>query len=171
MLPTRAVFSLLWLLIATFLLVPTTACRGQDGGRITAPEISESATSLPFDTLFTQYYSDLTEPTRRLIDRESELAAFWGRIEDDVASPTVNFDQNVVVAAAMGERPTGGYTIGIEAVARNGDTLYARIRESSPGENCGTTLAFTQPVQAVRVPVTNVTVLATVERDTVRRCG
>lgn len=127
------------------------------------------------DTVLTDYSSGISEPTRRLIDSSSEWETFWRRINETrrppPEPPTIDFDESVVVAAAMGGRPTGGYTIGIQAVARSGDTLYAEIRERSPGEGCGVTLATTQPVQAVRAPVSDVSVLVTVERDTTHHCG
>lgn len=160
------------LLLAIFL--PFLACQGPSGDWLTAPELSASARLLDADTVLSDQYSGIDEDVRRLIDSRSEWEAFWNEAHSGRSptpeTPSIDFDRNVVVAAAMGGASSGGHGIGIEAVARSGDTLYARVRETSPGENCIVTMAITHPVQAVRVPVSDVSVLVTVERTSTRDC-
>lgn len=170
---SRFVHPFVGLLVCT-LLLPAVACGDQQSGWLTSPEISGSAQALPMDTVLSEYNSGITEPTRLLIDSSSEWENFWRTVYESGSTPerpAINFNENVVVAAGMGERRTGGYTIGIERVAKSADTLFAKMRESSPGKNCVVTQALTQPVQAVRVPVSDVKVLVTVEQDTTRDCG
>lgn len=164
-----------WPLLLIPMLLASLACQGQNGGWLTAPELDASAQRLTADTVLSDYYSDIGERTRRLIDSSSEWEAFWAAAHEGRTptpeTPSIDFDRNVVVAAAMGGRPTGGYTIGIEEVARSGDTLYARVRETSPGDGCTLTQAITHPLQAVRVPASDVSVLITVERTSTHDCS
>lgn len=162
-------------LLAALLLFAAPACHGQDGGWTTAPEFSTSARRLSMDTVLSENHSGVTARTRLLIDGQSEWERFWARVHEGrdpaPAPPAIDFDRNVVVAAAMGETSSGGHAIGVEAVARSGDTLYARIVETSPGDDCVVTAALTHPVQAVRVPVSGVNTLITVERSETHTCG
>ena len=58
----------------------------------------------------------------------------------------------MVVLVAMGQRPTGGYSITVEGVYDASGRMFARVREKSPGATCIVSEAFTAPVDAVRVP-------------------
>jgi hypothetical protein len=60
----------------------------------------------------------------------------------------------MVLAAALGTRPTSGFDVAIDA-ALDGATLRARVTETRPGMGCMTTQALTSPVALVRVPRTD----------------
>lgn len=108
------------------------------------------------DTLADETDSGLEERRRLVVRSDSAWADLWQRIyetrEPRPEVPDVDFDEHVVIAVAMGERRTGGFTIGIERVYRDDGELHVVVRETSPGSECGVTLALTQPVLAVRVP-------------------
>ena len=161
-------------LLLLAILLPFLACQGTNGDWLTAPELSASARQLEADTVLSDQYSGIGEDVRRLIDSRSEWGAFWEEAHSGRSpmpeTPSIDFDRNVVVAAAMGGASSGGHSIGIEAVARSGDTLYARVRETSPGDSCAVTMAVTHPVQAVRVPVSGVSTLVVVERTSTTDC-
>jgi hypothetical protein len=57
----------------------------------------------------------------------------------------------MVIVAAMGGRPTGGYTISVEGVCTSGGALYVDVLERSPGLGCFSTQVMTAPVTAARV--------------------
>ena len=56
-----------------------------------------------------------------------------------------------MIAAAAGERHTGGHSIAIERVTRTPDGLAVEVVETVPGPGCATTQAVTQPVDVVVV--------------------
>lgn len=66
--------------------------------------------------------------------------------------PDVDFTREVVVLAALGSHSTGGYAILIEGATATDAGTSVAIRSISPGAACGTTQAFTQPVDIARVP-------------------
>jgi PrcB C-terminal len=65
--------------------------------------------------------------------------------------PSVDFQREMVIVAALGEKPTGGYSILLEGVLESGSGLTVQVRSISPGARCATTLALTQPVDVARV--------------------
>lgn len=102
-----------------------------------------------------RYYSGLTQRERMVVRTEEEWARLWERITQRVSPPiprpSVDFSREMVLVVAMGERPTGGYTIVVEGIVQADRHLHAMIRESSP-DGCGVTGALTQPIDVVRVP-------------------
>lgn len=164
-----------WILAGLLLALPFVACSGQQDGWLTAPEVSPSAERVTMDTVLSASNSGIREQTRLLITNSSEWEQFWRQVYDSRTPvpemPTIDFGNHVVVAAGMGGRNTGGYAIAVESVAVAGDTLYAKVQETSPGEGCMVTQALTQPVHAVRVPAGNATTLVTVERTSTNQCN
>lgn len=65
--------------------------------------------------------------------------------------PRVDFSREMLVIASMGTRSSGGYSIAIDSVYVERDTVFFKIRERSPGPSCGTTAALTAPVGLARV--------------------
>jgi hypothetical protein len=63
----------------------------------------------------------------------------------------VDFRRDIVIAAAAGQRTTGGNAIAIERVTRTGDGLAVEVVETTPGPGCMTTQSLTQPVDVVVV--------------------
>ena len=119
-----------------------------------------------------RYYSAYDERARRVIrDRETWIQV-WLRVTTTASSrpvPHVDFESNMIIFAAMGTRPTGGYQIEIAQLYRRGDDIYAVVRETSPGRGCNLTQAVTAPVTAALVPRTSGSVYF-VERTAVQHC-
>ena len=95
------------------------------------------------------------EPARLVIRQQEEWAEFWSGIGGPrvlaAAAPSVDFDSKMVVVAAMGQRPTGGYGVAVEGVYDSSGELYVEVLEWSPTVGCFTTQAFTAPVAIVVV--------------------
>ena len=101
------------------------------------------------------HYSAIGERQRLVIRDAQAWSQFWVRAHGSLTPrpdvPNIDFTTNIVVAAAMGSRPSGGYTVAIDAMYELESTLYAVVTERSPGAGCVTTAALTAPVIAVRV--------------------
>ncbi|HET7229008.1 MAG TPA: hypothetical protein VFJ16_03365 [Longimicrobium sp.] len=65
--------------------------------------------------------------------------------------PAADFGREVVLAAAMGFRPSTGYEIAIGPVMARGDTVAATVASTSPGAGLEGDLVLT-PLQVVRMP-------------------
>ena len=90
----------------------------------------------------------------------------WTRNEDGtftrniMPAPEVDFTREMIVIAARGESPSGGYSIIIDKVYEIGDKLEVVVRSISQG-SCMATTNVTRPVDIVR--------MAKTERQTVFR--
>ena len=94
--------------------------------------------------------SGITTPARLIIRDDSSYARFWASLGAG-DRPAVDFSRDIVIAAAAGQRATGGNAIAVERVTRAGDGLAVEVVETSPGAGCMTTQALTQPVDVVVV--------------------
>ena len=105
------------------------------------------------------------------IRSSAEWEAQWRRMTARYGNPPppppVDFAREMVLMAAMGNRPTGGYRVVIDRVLPRPDALEAFVRHISPGPRCGTTQAITSPVDLVRVPATDKPVRWVVEQEVV----
>lgn len=115
--------------------------------------------------------SGMETAAREVITDPAVWANAWNAIHQNVqprpAPPAIDFAGSVVFLAAMGTRPTGGYSIVIEGVYRTDDRLYVVVRERSPGSNCVTTQALTAPVAAVSTAKVGLPVTFVERRETV----
>ena len=116
-----------------------------------------------------RFSSGIHEPRRIEIRSAGEWDAQWRRLTarqgNAGPAPFVDFSREMILMAAMGPRPTGGYRVEIERVLPRGGALEAFVRETSPGPRCGTTQAVTSPVDIVRIPVDSRPVRWVIEQD------
>lgn len=126
---------------------PDTAQAGGPPSPITA--------TVDFEVVASLADAGIRERSRVVIRAQDEWTEFWGRLYGNrlppPAAPDVDFDQQMVIAATMGERPTGGHAIAIESVTVDGGTIRATVVETSPGPTCITTQALTAPAVAVSI--------------------
>jgi hypothetical protein len=111
----------------------------------------------------------VSEARRLVIRNANAWADFWSELGVG-DRPDVDFTQNVVVAVAAGQRPTGGYEIAVERVSRTNGELTVEVVETTPGPNCMTTASLTQPVDVVVIPSVATKSWSFVERREVRGC-
>jgi hypothetical protein len=65
--------------------------------------------------------------------------------------PEVDFSREMLIVAALGERPTGGYGIIIDSACEQEKELEVVVRSISR-LRCGVTQSLTQPLDIVRLP-------------------
>lgn len=86
----------------------------------------------------------------------------WQRIHSWTSEvpplPAVDFSSRMVLLAASGTRGSGGHGIEIRSIASRGDGLVATVRLTAPGQGCFSTMAITEPVDVVTVPLAEGTV-------------
>lgn len=116
------------------------ACRG--------PAIPEE---LPITLLAQGQHSHQIEQRFDWITGEADFTALWQALRPG-DPPPVDFESDGVIAVFMGERATGGHAIQVERVARRDQELLVDVVLQTPGPECMTTQALTQPYQLVLVP-------------------
>ena len=77
----------------------------------------------------------------------------WQGFSPTPELPAVDFDHEMLVVAALGARPSGGFGILIESATTTSDGLEVRVRTIAPGRRCAVTAAITQPVDVARLPL------------------
>ncbi|HVX41451.1 MAG TPA: protease complex subunit PrcB family protein [Gemmatimonadaceae bacterium] len=142
------------------LLVMASACR-------TAQAAGRFATGRPpvpvmrfrsGETAFTTY-SGLADSLRTVVRDSAAWAKVWQRVQQPFfprpATPHVDFAREMVIVAALGQRPSAGYDVVIEGAERGGNGLTVDLRVTSPAPGCPVEAALTQPVDLGRVPITD----------------
>ncbi len=103
-----------------------------------------------------RFMSGIPEQRLLAIRTEGEWHGHWSRITVPQGNrsppPDVDFSREMLLMAAMGRQPSGGYRVTIERVVDSGDELLAFVHFVSPGPRCGAIGAITSPVDIVRVP-------------------
>jgi hypothetical protein len=103
-----------------------------------------------------QFAGGLREPLNLVVRDARMWEAMWRRITanhgEPPPPPEVMFGREMLLIAAMGAQPSGGYRIRIERVLDEGDALEAHVVHVSPGPRCGAIAAITHPVDIVRIP-------------------
>ena len=120
-----------------------------------------------------RYFSGFDERARLVIRDRETWTRVWLRATTTASSrplPQVDFEQHMIIFAAMGLKRSGGYAIRIEQLYQRGNDVYAVVREIAPGRTCSVTDMLTAPVTAALVPRTSGRVYF-VERTSVHVCG
>jgi hypothetical protein len=140
---------------------------------------SDSATepagrSFPIATVVAQSYSGLRAARNEIIRDGDAWTRVWDEIHETVsptpALPPVDFGEEMLLLAALGNRPDGCYSVKIVAIEERDNRLQAAVEETVAGANCACGGALTQPVHVVRLPVTSGPVDFVARRIT-KRCS
>lgn len=102
------------------------------------------------------YSSGITESRRMVIRDEPAWRTAWAEIWARTGPtppplPVVDFTQDMILLAALGQRNSGGYSIMIDSASRAAGGIVVWVTKLTPGK-CGTTAALTQPVDLARMP-------------------
>lgn len=107
-------------------------------------------------------YGNIVEGTRKVLRSDDELTSFWADLHADQTDagdegipepPQVDFETQVVVAVVLGERPNGGYDVGVDRVMFDDEAGEMRVEftETEPGDGCAVTQVLTSPYVLVAV--------------------
>ena len=150
---------------------PSRETTGQPGSR---PERSESSApegeAAGIRKLGTFPNSGIETPQRLVIHDDSAYAALWAKMKGG-ERPAVDFQNEIVVAAAAGSRPTGGYAITMARAIRQQDSLLVEVVLSVPSPECRATQALTQPAQVVAIQSLKAKRVTFLEREKIVGCA
>jgi hypothetical protein len=121
-----------------------------------------------------RHMSGLYQERTMVIRNEAEWLGQWRRITARQGNPPrlpdVDFRREMLLVAAMGPKPTGGYRVVIDKVVEQPGDLLAFVRFISPGRGCGAIAAMTSPVDIVRLRASPKTVRWVIERQATADC-
>ena len=87
-----------------------------------------------------------------LVANDEDWRQAWTAIGGGRPVPEVNFATRSVVVVYQGQKPTGGYSVSVEEIRRDGTVLAVRVNERRPASGSFTTQVITSPFVAVSVP-------------------
>ena len=116
----------------------------------------------------TLYYSDLTTRQNEIIKNVLERNKILYKLDYTIINNSTDYkseynergyyyeeeNDEAIVTIAMGEKPTGGYSIYVEKIEIDGSEATIYVNETEPPEDAFVSLAFTYPV--VQIKFTNI---------------
>ena len=116
------------------------------------PSTKLAAGPLPLMPLAQESYSGAKEQRREVLRDAATWQKLWSELQQQRRlAPPVDFERQMVLFAALGERRTGGYAIEIVRAEVVEGTLIVHVRETSPTPGARATMALTAPLHAVAV--------------------
>jgi hypothetical protein len=123
---------------------------------IAATAVSAVSAADTLRSLGTGQQSGIQKPERVVVRTQPEWEALWkrsapsrGRAE---AAPKVDWSKEMVLAAFLGSRSTGGYGVQIVAAREVNGKLEVQVEERRPRPDGFVTQAFTAPFHIVAAP-------------------
>lgn len=102
------------------------------------------------------YHSGLTDPSQVVVRDAEAFDALWKRNNATripaPEKPEVDFEKEMVLFVALGQRPTGGYGVRIEKTHEEGDKLVVEAVETKPAEGALVPMALSSPYDLAAVP-------------------
>ncbi|MCA1555593.1 MAG: DUF885 family protein, partial [Acidobacteria bacterium] len=87
-----------------------------------------------------------------LITNESDWRRAWGTVGGGRPQPEINFNVRSVVVVYQGQKSSGGYSIEIAEIRRDGTVLAVKVNERRPAFGDVTTQVITSPFVVVSIP-------------------
>ena len=87
-----------------------------------------------------------------MITNEDEWQRAWTVIGAGRRVPELNFTTQAVIVVFQGRRPTGGYSVNVRDIRRDGTVLAVNVEERRPASGDVTTQVITSPFVAVTIP-------------------
>lgn len=106
---------------------------------------------VPFTTVAQRDQSDIETARQVVVRTPEEWKALWKEHAAGQAMPAVDFSKQMVVGVFLGTRSTGGYSVTISGIEREGNDLVVTWRESRPGAAAIVTQMLTSPYHLVRL--------------------
>jgi hypothetical protein len=128
---------------------------GWSGTVVTGWLLGGCVSGIPFETIDRGVDSGYQHWATLVIRTEEAWREVWERHRVAVTPmpprPQVDFEQEMVIAVFLGERPTGGFALGIKTVERRAHGLHVLIEEMVPAPHAMVTQAFTSPYHFIRL--------------------
>lgn len=109
--------------------------------------------TIPFREIASGAFSGIQEPRTVAVTNLAQWRALWeqhsARKTPANPPPEIDFEKETVLFLAMGRRNTGGYSIRVEEIVRQGNEIVVRARTKSPPPGGFTIQALTAPFQIV----------------------
>ena len=106
---------------------------------------------VPFTTVAEGQQSGVEERREVVVRTAAEWKVLWRQHAPDLPAPAVDFDKAMVVGVFAGVRNTGGHSLKITAIDREGANLVVSWHETRPPADAIVSQVLTFPFHLVRI--------------------
>lgn len=143
------------LVLLTAFVAACGPAKQQDGSMETS---ADNQKGIPFEVLVQHSHGGYDQPQIKVIKEPTELQAIYSKMNmtrrPGFPIPEVDFDNEMIIGLYMGEKNTGGFSIGIENIEETKKELIITVKETSPDANSMVVTAICQPFCIVKMPAT-----------------
>ncbi|MPY90966.1 MAG: VWA domain-containing protein [Luteitalea sp.] len=132
---------------------PPPTATGQDAA--SGQDTQGSSDAVAFASFAFGPLSNRSEAEQVVIRSQAEWARLWQSLPTEKAMPEVDFEQEMLVAVFLGRRSTGGYSVRVESVRREGEGIVVVYKEVAPAPGAVRTQQLTTPFVVARVVKTD----------------
>ncbi len=119
--------------------------------------VPTDAVRVPFEQLesVNTPISTIGDRRRLVLDNAADWVEFWNELQAVVIPapppPNIDFGRYIVIAATMGQQPSGGYAVELDEVFETDGTIFTIVVEVTPAPGCARPPVITAPAAAIRI--------------------
>src|SRR6185369_15042957 len=101
----------------------------------------------------------IEEPTYRAFRNRNDLKDYWNFLLERTPGapppmPEIDFSTSILIMAAVGERPYGGYSVHFSTYIESADRILVSVEDRQPGALCLLPAQVSYPVAFGTIPKT-----------------
>jgi hypothetical protein len=121
--------------------------------------LNEKGNAINFTAIKRGGNSNYTKFTTVEIHNFKELGEVWGnfyaKYDRKPPIPTIDFEKNMLIAVALGERNAGSYSIQVKSILETKTNITIVVEENKPGASCTTASVMVYPFQLIEITQQN----------------
>jgi hypothetical protein len=111
--------------------------------------VTAQTNTVPFKTIDRGQQSGIENAREVVVRTAAEWTTVWKEHAPDRTQPTIDFTTSMVVGIFLGTRATGGHSVEIASITRDGANLVVTYRERRPSSSDIVTQVITMPYHLV----------------------
>jgi hypothetical protein len=102
-------------------------------------------------------------------DSRSDFLEIWEEVSSTDLVSQIDFNTDMIIAIFRGVCPSLSYSVFIEKIEENKDSIFVFVQYLNPGENCRQSLAISSPYIIIKIKK-SFKQIEFVEREKIKEC-